>query len=87
MNDEELNKITFAGNAEEVMRLGCPQCGGPLNISFHGGERSALNLCCDGMVLRTCFYSSHSDGRNFPSPPWVERLGPQIKTVPKGEGL
>ena len=71
---EQVKRTALNGSAEAAARLKCGTCGGPLDIVFTGGRRTALNIRCIA-----CHAAVALDGE-FEAPPWVGSLGGRITT-------
>ena len=71
---QQILQAALSGSSEEMLRLRCGTCGGPLRIVFTGGERASLTIrcvaCSSGIAL---------DAERG-APPWVQSLGPDITT-------
>jgi hypothetical protein len=71
---QQVLKTALSGSSEEILRLKCATCGGPLRVVFTGGERSALTIRC-----AMCSAGIALDAERG-TPPWVQSLGPNITT-------
>ena len=72
---KQLEKELLTGDAETVVRLRCPSCGGGLNATFSdvAGKHSLIIRC------RSSCYRSTIDGLNA-VPPWVAVIGRRLET-------
>jgi hypothetical protein len=76
-----LDAIIPTASAIEVRKLGCPECGGPITITY---VRLLLIIGPSAIWIKCnkgC-YRSVADGR-YPRPPWAKKLGNEIVTEPK----
>ena len=69
-----LPRLIAYSDAEEVLNLRCPNCGGSIVIHFTGGERRALGVSCQ----KHCFVTN-LDGMAL-EPKWVSALGVHLVT-------
>jgi len=73
---ERIVELVRWSTGQEVMRIMCPACGGPLKVQVSERAKKSLSVMC-----RSCLWRVINDGI-AEQPPWVETLGRKIETGP-----
>jgi hypothetical protein len=72
----EIRRLATHGRADELLAIGCPNCGAAIRVSFVSGRRNALNIEC-----LHCYQGIRADGLDS-VPSWVGQYNGSFFTNP-----
>jgi len=76
-----LAEMIHDANAETLLSLSCPVCGGSLSIQYTTVGKAAGSLA---VMCPQCIWRVICDG--LPAePPWVRELGPKVQTTKRSK--
>ncbi len=74
MNTSALEHALLYSNAQEVVKIRCPVCGGGISATYVPHGKKAVGAGCP-----SCRWDVWLDGLDT-EPPWVSRIGNNLET-------